>query len=128
MKMKVAKNIARRQRRKRRVRRRVTGTPDQPRLTVFRSHKNIYAQIIDDMGSDNPGGKTLAAASTADKDLRAQLSYGGNRAAAAAVGAKLAQKAMEAGIRKVVFDRNGYAFHGRVKELAEAARKGGLAF
>ncbi len=115
--------IARRQRRKQRVRRRVTGTPERPRLTVFRSHKNIYAQIIDDLA-----GSTLAAASSLEEPLRGQLGYGGNKAAAAAVGATLAEKAARAGIRKVVFDRNGYAYHGRVRELAEAARKGGLEF
>ena len=115
--------IARRQRRKHRARRRVRGTPVRPRLTVFRSHKNIYAQIIDDTA-----GKTLAAASSMDKVLRGQLGYGGNSAAAAAVGSTLAEKATQAGITKVIFDRNGYAYHGRVKELAEAARKGGLEF
>lgn len=113
----------RRLRRKRRVRKRVTGTPDRPRLTVFRSLKHIYAQIVDDTA-----GRTLVAASSRDKAVRQGLPRGGNRAAAAAVGAALAQKAAAAGVRKVVFDRNGYPFHGRVKELAEAARKGGLDF
>jgi large subunit ribosomal protein L18 len=115
--------IERRQRRKRRVRRRVEGTLDRPRLTVFRSHKNIYAQIIDDTA-----GRTLASASSMDRRLREQLGYGGNQPAAAAVGADLAERALQAGIRKVVFDRNGYAYHGRVRKLAEAARKGGLEF
>jgi len=119
----IIEKIARHQRRKRRIRRRVRGTPRRPRLTVFRSHKNIYAQIIDD-----DAGKTLVAASSRDRRLREQLPYGGNRSAAAVVGAKLAELAVSAGIRRVVFDRNGYAYHGRVRELAEAARKGGLEF
>ena len=106
-----------------RVRRRVSGSPDRPRLAVFRSNKNIYAQIIDDSA-----GKTLVSASSMDKDLRSKIGYGGNISAAAAVGAKLAESAVGAGIKKVVFDRGGYAFHGRVKELAEAARKVGLDF
>jgi len=113
----------RRQRRKRRVRRSITGTADRPRLTVFRSNKNIYAQIVDDAA-----GRTLVSASSMDKALRAELPSGGNRSAATAVGAALAERAQAAGVTKVVFDRSGYAFHGRVKELAEAARKGGLEF
>ena len=117
------KKQARRTRRKRHVRKRVTGTPDRPRLTVSRSHQNIYAQIVDDTG-----GRTLVAASTCEKTLREGLASGGNKAAAEIVGAALAVKAVEAGLKKVVFDRNGYPFHGRVKELAEAARKGGLEF
>jgi len=119
----IIEKIAMHQRRKRRIRRRVWGTPQRPRLTVFRSHKNIYAQIIDD-----DAGKTLVAASSRDRPLRGELPYGGNRSAAAVVGAKLAELAVSAGIRRVVFDRNGYAYHGRVRELAEAARKGGLEF
>ena len=112
-----------RQRRKRRVRKRVSGTLERPRLTVFRSHKNIYAQIIDDMA-----GRTLVASSSMDKRVQGQLERGGNRAAAQAVGEALAARALEAGIKKVVFDRNGYAYHGRVRQLAEAARKSGLQF
>jgi large subunit ribosomal protein L18 len=122
MKASMRKEI-RRLRRKRHVRKQVTGTPERPRLTVSRSHKNIYAQIVDDTV-----GRTLVAASTREKPLREKLTAGGNRAAAQAVGSVLAAKAVEAGIKKVVFDRNGYPFHGRVKELAEAARKGGLEF
>ena len=119
-----ARKTLRRQRRKRRARRRITGTAERPRLTVFRSHKNIYAQIIDD-----GVGETLVTASTMEKPLAQQLSdRGGNVASAKAVGAALAAKATEAGIKKIVFDRNGYPFHGRVRELAEAARKGGLEF
>ncbi len=115
--------IVRRERRKLRVRRKVTGTGDRPRLTVFRSHKNIYAQLIDDTV-----GKTLVAASTMEKALKASLSGSGNKAAATAVGTSLAQKATQAGIKKAVFDRNGYRYHGRIRELADAARKGGLEF
>lgn len=90
---------------------------------MFRSHKNIYAQIVDDIA-----GRTLVAASTREKPLREEVGHGGNRAAATAVGTALAEKAVEAGIKAVVFDRNGYPYHGRIRELAEAARKGGLEF
>lgn len=120
----ITKKLNRRIRRKKHVRKQVEGTPDRPRLTVFRSNKNIYAQIIDD-----EAGCTLVAASTVLKDIASSLeSSAGNRAAAKAVGQNLAAKAVEKGIKKVVFDRNGYAFHGRVRELAEAARQGGLEF
>jgi len=113
----------RRQRRKRHVRKKVIGSPERPRLTVFRSHKNIYAQIIDDTA-----GRTLVAASSRESRLSQQFSSGGNKMAAKAVGAALAEKAVKAGIKKVVFDRNGYAYHGRVRELAQAARDSGLEF
>jgi large subunit ribosomal protein L18 len=120
----IFKKLVRRERRKIRVRKNVTGTLERPRLTVFRSHNNIYAQIIDDVA-----GQTLVAASTMEKPMRQTLvDARGNKQAAQAVGLSLAQKASEKGIKKVVFDRNGYPFHGRVKELAEAARKGGLEF
>lgn len=119
----LTEKIARRKRRKKRIRRRLMRQAGRPRLTVFRSHKNIYAQIIDDTT-----GRTLVSASSEEKDFRAKVSYGGNKPAAAVVGATLAAKAAGAGIKKVVFDRSGYAFHGRVKELAEAARKSGLEF
>ena len=99
------------------------GTSQRPRLTVFRSNKNVYAQIIDDAA-----GRTLVAASTVDKALRGEVTYGGNRQAAGVVGKKLAENAIQAGIKKVVFDRNGYAYHGRIRELADAARKSGLQF
>jgi len=115
--------VARQRRRKLRIRSRLVlhARTDRPRLTVFRSHKNIYAQIIDDTA-----GKTLVSASSRDKDLRDKIRYGGNVSAAAMVGSRIAQKAIEAGIKRVVFDRSGYAYHGRVKQLAEAARKAGL--
>lgn len=119
----VAKKIMMRERRKRRVRRNITGSAERPRLSVFRSHQNIYAQLIDDVI-----GKTLVSASSRDKGLSGEVGYGGNKAAAAKVGAALAAKAVQAGIKKAVFDRNGYVYHGRVKELADAARKGGLEF
>ena len=109
-------------RRKRRVRKTIGGTPQRPRLTVFRSHKNMYAQIVDDIA-----GRTLVSASTREKDL-AEAGYAGNRQAASKVGTTLASRAVEAGIKQVVFDRNGYQYHGRVKDLADAAREGGLEF
>ena len=110
----------RRQRVRLQIRRRANG---RPRLSVFRSNKHIYAQVIDDSR-----GVTLAAASSLDKDLRAQLKTGGDRAAAAAVGRLLAERAKAAGLSKVVFDRGGYLYHGRVQALAEAARESGLSF
>ena len=113
----------RRARRKRRVRKRVNGTPQQPRLTVSRSLKHIYAQIIDD-----EAGVTLCSASSRAKELRDQVGYGGNTAAAAKVGLALAERAVAKGVSEVCFDRNGYRYHGRVKALADAAREGGLKF
>ncbi len=95
----------------------------RPRLSVFRSGKNIHAQVIDDVA-----GRTLAAASSLDKGLREQLGTGGNKDAAAAVGKLVAERALAAGVSQVVFDRGAYLYHGRVKALAEAAREGGLAF
>lgn len=109
--------IERRIKIKTRIRGKISGTAETPRMTVFRSNKQIYVQIIDDLA-----GKTLASASSK------QLADGDNKAAAAQVGELIAKKAQEAGITSVVFDRNGYLYHGRVKELAEAARKGGLKF
>jgi len=95
----------------------------RPRLSVFRSGKNIYAQIIDDVS-----GRTLAAASTLDKNLRAELKTGADKAAASAVGKLVAERAIAVGVSAVVFDRGSYLYHGRVQALAEAAREGGLAF
>ena len=106
-----------------RVRKTVFGTPEQPRLCVFRSSKNIYAQVIDDVN-----GKTLAAASSLDKDIKEQAAYGGNKAAAKLVGQKIGKVAKEAGIETVSFDRGGYLYHGRVQELADGAREVGLEF
>jgi large subunit ribosomal protein L18 len=111
-------------RRQRRTRRRIRLTaPGRPRLSVFRSAKHIYAQVIDD-----GQGATLAAASTLDKSLRADRTKGDAKAAAAAVGKLLAERAQAKGIKTVVFDRGGYKFHGRVKALADAARENGLQF
>lgn len=107
-------------RRHKRVRGAVSGTAERPRLNVFRSAKNIYAQVIDDVN-----GVTIASASTIEKDF---AQYGGNKDAAKAVGLKVAERAMEKGVTVVVFDRGGYLYHGRVKELAEGAREGGLQF
>jgi large subunit ribosomal protein L18 len=106
-----------------RVRKKISGTAERPRLNVFRSLKHIYAQIIDD-----DRGITLVSASTLSPELRGQLKSGSNKEAAAAVGRLVAQKALERGIKKVVFDRGGYIYHGRVKALAEAAREAGLEF
>ena len=95
----------------------------RPRLSIFRSSKHIYAQIIDDAA-----GKTLAAASSLEKDARGSLKTGADKAAAAYVGKLVAERAVKAGIKEVVFDRGGFMFHGRVKALADAARDGGLSF
>lgn len=111
----------RRNRIKSRVRKIVTGTTERPRLSVFRSNKEIYAQVIDDMNQT-----TLVAASSTEKEVASQK--GSKSEKAAMVGDLVAKKATAAGIENVVFDRNGYLYHGRVKQLAEAARKGGLKF
>jgi large subunit ribosomal protein L18 len=111
-----------RQRRNWRSRRKIFGTPDRPRLVVFRSSRHIYAQIVDDLA-----GLTLVSASTRAKALRESVSYGGNQEAAKGVGAAIAKRAMEVGIKAVCFDRNGYKYHGRIKALADAAREAGLA-
>jgi large subunit ribosomal protein L18 len=116
---------ARRLRRQRRVRKRLSGTAERPRLAVFRSSKHIYAQVIDD-----GAGRTLAAAGTLDPEVKGQLqgATGGNKAAAALVGKVVAERARKAGIDKVCFDRRSYKYHGRVQALAEAAREAGLQF
>ncbi|MEG2337668.1 MAG: 50S ribosomal protein L18 [Clostridium sp.] len=106
-----------------RVRNKVSGTAQRPRLNVFRSEKHIYAQIINDVE-----GTTLVAASTVDKELKSTLKVGSNKEAAKVVGELVAKRAIEKGITEVVFDRGGYIYHGRVKELAEAAREAGLNF
>jgi large subunit ribosomal protein L18 len=110
-----------RMRRRQRVRRRLRGTSDRPRLSVTRSHKHVYSQIIDDTN-----GRTIVSASTRDKELRDEVARGGNKDAAAAVGAALARKASAAGIKNVRFDRGAYRYHGRVAALAEAVRAGGI--
>jgi large subunit ribosomal protein L18 len=106
-----------------RIRRTVFGTSDRPRLAVFRSNQHIYAQVIDDTLHH-----TLAAASTLEPELKTDLESGGNCTASTQVGKLIAQRALEKGIRQVVFDRGGNLYHGRVKALAEAAREGGLDF
>jgi large subunit ribosomal protein L18 len=110
-------------RRRFRVSKRVRGTPERPRLCVFRTLKHMYAQVIDDQA-----GKTLVAASTIDKDLRAGVKKGGNKAAAQAVGKAIAERALAAGLKEVCFDRREFKYHGRVAALAQAAREAGLAF
>jgi len=112
-----------RKRRHRRIRRKVSGTVVRPRLNVFRSSRHIYAQVIDDHN-----GKTLVAASSLDPQLREELARGSDRDAAKTVGELLAQRALDMGIREVVFDRGGYIYHGRVKALADGAREKGLIF
>ena len=111
---------ASREKRHLRVRKKVFGTVERPRLSVFKTEKNIYAQVIDDIN-----GVTLVAASSLDKDFSAK---GGNKEGAKLVGEVVAKRAIEKGITEVVFDRGGYIYHGRVKELAEAAREAGLQF
>ena len=106
-----------------RVRNKISGTADRPRLNVYRSLNNIYAQVIDDTT-----GNTLVSASTLDEEIKASVKNTGNKEAAKAVGALVAKRALEKKIKNVVFDRGGYIYHGRVKELAEAAREAGLEF
>lgn len=111
-------------RRKKRVRKRIQGVPEIPRLSVFKSSKHIYAQIVDDMTSN-----TLVDASSLSRDLRSHVhGKGGNREGAAFVGEWIAKRALEKGVSRVVFDRNGFLYHGRVKVLAESARQHGLKF
>ena len=121
MTVKAADKRNARLRRHARVRKRVKGTPERPRLSVFRSSRHIYAQVIDDVA-----GRTIASASTVEADQRG--SYGGNVEAARRVGALVAERAREKGVTAVVFDRGGFQYHGRVHVLAEAAREKGLEF
>lgn len=113
----------RRLRRQRHVRNRLTGTQERPRLAVFRSSKHIYAQMIND-----ESGTTLVSASTMEPEIKAQAKYGGNKAAAGLVGRIVAERAKQAGIDKICFDRRSYKYHGRVAALAQAARDAGLQF
>lgn len=108
-------------RRRKGIRKKIFGVKEKPRLSVFRSSKNIYCQIIDDTT-----GRTLASASTLTKDIKDKLPYGGNTKAAELVGQKIAEEASKLGITKIVFDRGGYKYHGRVKALADSARKNNL--
>jgi large subunit ribosomal protein L18 len=121
MKVKTKEDI--RQRIKARIRKKLSGTPERPRLAVFRSQCHIYAQVIDD-----EAGSTLCAASSLDQELKSKWKRGANVAAAQAVGLLIANRAKEKGIAAVVFDRGGFQYHGRVKALADAARQGGLSF
>ncbi len=114
---------ARRLRRQRRVRGRLSGSAERPRLAVFRSSKHIYVQVINDLT-----GTTLASASTLDPEVKSQAAYGGNKTAAAVVGRLVAERAKQAGIDKICFDRRSYKYHGRVEALATAAREAGLNF
>ena len=109
--------------RHKRVRNKISGTAERPRLNVYRSLNHIYAQIIDDVAQN-----TLVSASTLDKEVKSKVEGTGNKAAAKAVGELVAKRAIEKGIKNVVFDRGGYIYHGRVKELAEAAREAGIEF
>lgn len=106
-----------------RIRKKISGTPERPRLNVYRSNQHIYAQLIDDTK-----GVTLVSASTLDAELKNVIENGGNVEAAEKVGALIAKRALEKGIKEVVFDRGGYPYHGRMKALAEAARQEGLQF
>jgi large subunit ribosomal protein L18 len=119
----MAKKLTGRARRKLRIRRKISGTPERPRLSVFRSSMHIYAQVVDDST-----GKTLAAASTLSRDLKTAVDDGNKTDAAKKVGALIAKMCLGKNVEKVVFDRNGYMYHGRVKALADAAREAGLNF
>ena len=121
--MNTQKKAEARLRRKRRIRKKVSGAPDKPRLCVYKSLKEIYAQLIDDSSS-----KVLTGASTLTKELKADLKYGGNVEAAKKLGLYIGKKAKELGVEQVVFDRNGFKYHGRIAALAEGAREAGLIF
>ena len=124
--MKIKTSEDRRERIKLRLRKRMTGTQERPRLTVFRSLSHIYVQVIDDMT-----GKTLVAASSIEPSIKGTLAAkarGSNRAGAQAIGKLVAERALAKGIKQVVFDRNGFLYHGRIRAVAEGAREGGLQF
>ena len=122
----MAMKIVGRERRKLRIRKKVQGTAERPRLSVFRSSKHIYAQVIDDLS-----GETLVSASTIDPKLKGSFSKditGGNLKGAEAIGRAIAERSIEKGIKRVVFDRSGFLYHGRIRAVADAARKAGLEF
>jgi large subunit ribosomal protein L18 len=119
----MAKNTTAREKRKARIRKKLSGTEARPRLTVYKSLKHMYAQIVDDVS-----GRTLAAVSTGSKALKDEVKEDDKTAAAKKVGAAIAKAALEKGVTKVVFDRNGFDYHGRVAAVAQAAREGGLEF
>ena len=116
-------NSEARERRHQRLRNKVVGKPDRPRLNVYRSNKHIYAQVIDDFAE-----KTLASASTVDTEVKDEIKVSSNKEAAKVVGEYIAKRALDKGVEKVVFDRGGFDYHGRIKALAEAAREKGLKF
>lgn len=120
---KITNKNANRKARHLRVRKKISGTAEMPRLTVYKSNTNIYAQIVDDTC-----GQTLVSASTLDKDLKGTLENSGNIEAAKKVGELVAKRALDKGIKEIVFDRSGYLYHGKIKGLAEAAREAGLKF
>ncbi len=117
------KRLSGRERRHKRTKKKIFGTPERPRMVVYRSLKNIYAQLIDDLNQ-----KTIMSASTNTPSVKKGVGYGGNVKAASSLGEFFANRALEKGIEKVAFDRSGYLYQGRVKALAEAAKKGGLSF
>ncbi len=117
------KRIQGRERRHKRIRKKIAGTADAPRLVIHRSLKNIHAQLVDDIAH-----KTVISASTNEPAIKKEVGYGGNIKAASALGSYLAKKSLEKKIKRVVFDRSGYVFHGRIKALAESVQKGGLVF
>ncbi len=118
------KKVGRQRKRRRfRVRKSLSGTAERPRLTIKRTHKHLYCQLVDDVA-----GKTLASASTMDKELRAQMKNGGNKDAAIAIGKAVAEKASAVGVKSICFDRGQYKYHGRVAALADAVREGGISF
>ena len=119
----IKKKKEQKKRRHLRIRKVIIGTKERPRLSVFRSLKNIYCQLIDDVE-----GKTIASASSFSKEIREKTSYGGSKGTAQLVGEKIATEALDKGINNIIFDRGGYKYHGRVKSLAESARKKGLNF
>ena len=119
----MAKHVTPREKRKARIRRKITGTAERPRLTVYKSLKHMYAQLVDDTA-----GKTLVAVSTGSKALKADVKDDDKTAAAKKVGAAIARAALEKGVTQVVFDRNGFDYHGRIAAVAEAAREAGLKF
>ncbi|MFA5479405.1 MAG: 50S ribosomal protein L18 [Candidatus Muiribacteriota bacterium] len=121
--MKSNLKLKKRLKRKISIRKKINGTAVKPRMSVYRSLKNIYVQLVDDTT-----GKTILNASTNDKDIRGQLKYGGNVEAAKKIGEIVAKRAQEKNITEVTFDRNGFRYHGRIKELADAARANGLKF
>ena len=119
----MAEHTTPREKRKARIRRKVSGTPDRPRLTVYKSLKHMYAQLVDDVS-----GKTIVSVATTSKNLKAEVKDDDKTAAAKKVGAALAKAAKEKGIEAVVFDRNGFDYHGRIQAVAAAAREAGLKF